>query len=363
VSFAKFMTSNLYIHDIYVNQIFHISLQIFHICLEASLAYSFLSPLLRISAVLAMSTSPLFAAEFAVKVEPIEDIKAVMASVEPLHQLVARARIGGVLTSFTVKEGDQIAAGQRIGQVVDQKITLQMQALTQRIRSQQVMRDQARVDFERIQELQSRGVSTQTQLDQARTALDVANATLSAMTADYSVLEQQMNEGNILAPASGRALSVPVSEGQVVLPGEIVVTMADERYILRLRLPERHAQFLNQSDRVEIGARGTDVSKQTLRRQGKILKIYPQINGGLVQADVEVEGLGTYFVGERTRVFISTGKRQGIIIPSSALYARAGVSFVRLKSGAEIVVQPGAETETGVEILAGLRAGDIVVMP
>jgi RND family efflux transporter MFP subunit len=247
--------------------------------------------------------------------------------------------------------------------VVDQKITLQMQALTQRIRSQQVMRDQARVDFERIQELQSRGVSTQTQLDQARTALDVANATLSAMTADYSVLEQQMNEGNILAPASGRALSVPVSEGQVVLPGEIVVTMADERYILRLRLPERHAQFLNQSDRVEIGARGTDVSKQTLRRQGKILKIYPQINGGLVQADVEVEGLGTYFVGERTRVFISTGKRQGIIIPSSALYARAGVSFVRLKSGAEIVVQPGAETETGVEILAGLRAGDIVVMP
>ena len=327
------------------------------------MAYSFLSPLLRISAVLAMSTSPLFAAEFAVKVEPIEGIKAVMASVEPLHQLVARARIGGVLTSFTVKEGDQIAAGQRIGQVVDQKITLQMQALTQRIRSQQVMRDQARVDFERIQELQSRGVSTQTQLDQARTALDVANATLSAMTADYSVLEQQMNEGNILAPASGRALSVPVSEGQVVLPGEIVVTMADERYILRLRLPERHAQFLNQSDRVEIGARGTDVSKQTLRRQGKILKIYPQINGGLVQADVEVEGLGTYFVGERTRVFISTGKRQGIIIPSSALYARAGVSFVRLKSGAEIVVQPGAETETGVEILAGLRAGDIVVMP
>ncbi|NDA46642.1 MAG: efflux RND transporter periplasmic adaptor subunit [Alphaproteobacteria bacterium] len=309
------------------------------------------------------SASPLAAAEFTIQLEDIVDTKAVMASVEPLYQLVARARIGGVLTSFRVQEGDQIAAGEKIGLVVDQKIALQMQALSLRMRSQQAIRDQARLDFERIQELQSRGVSTQTQFDQARTALDVANATLSAMTADYSVLEQQVNEGNILAPGSGRALSVPVSEGQVVLPGEIILSMAEERYILRLRLPERHAQILSQSDRVEIGARGIDFSDQSMRRQGKILKIYPQINGGLVQADVEVEGLGTYFVGERTRVFISTGQRKGIKIPHAALYTRAGVTFVRLVSGAEVVVQPGARSETSVEILSGLHVGDRVVMP
>ena len=47
--------------------------------------------------------------------------------------------------------------------------------------SQQSQRDQAKADFDRVAELQKRGVSTQTQLDQARTNLDVAERNLAAM--------------------------------------------------------------------------------------------------------------------------------------------------------------------------------------
>ena len=323
---------------------------------------------MRVQALLALSVltaAPIAArgADFTVAVANIEDRKAVIATVEPVHQLVARARIGGTIATLTAREGDVVAAGQMIATVADQKLVLQMQALDQRIRSQQATRDQAKSDFDRTQELMKRGVSTQTQLDQARTALDVADRNLAAMRGDRGVIEQQMAEGAVLSPGAGRVLSVPVSEGRVVLPGESVATLAEDNYILRLSLPERHAQFMRAGDKVLIGARGVQDSGAETRREGRVRLVSPEIQGGRVIADVEVAGLGDYFVGERTRVYVSTGARPAIVIPASALYRRAGASFVRLKDGAEVVVQPGAPSGAGVEILAGLRAGDVVVAP
>jgi hypothetical protein len=156
---------------------------------------------------------------------------------------------------------------------------------------------------------------------------------------------------------------VPVSEGRVVLPGESVATLAEDRYILRLLLPERHAQIIRAGDRVQIAARGLSGDEPEQRRDGRVRLVYPEIQGGRVMADVDVSGLGDYFVGERTRVYVTTGRRAAIVVPAGAVFQRAGASFVRLKSGAEVVVQTGGATQDGVEILAGLRAGDVVVAP
>ena len=307
--------------------------------------------------------APVLAAEVNVAPEEIDDRKAVVATVEPVRQLVARARIGGTLASLKVREGDVVQAGQQIAVIADQKLVLQLEALDQRIRSQEAQRDQAKVDFERVQELQSRGVSAQAQLDQVRTALNVAERNLSAMQADKNVLNQQMSEGAVLAPGNGRVLNVPVSQGRVVMPGESIATLAEERYILRLSLPERHAQIMKAGDTVEIAARGAKDMTIDERRRGQVRLVYPEIVGGRVMADVEVEGLGDYFVGERTRVYVSTGKRSAFLVPATAVYSRVGAFFVRLKSGTEIVVQPGERMGDRIEILSGLRAGDVVVTP
>ena len=98
-------------------------------------------------------------AEDAYVVHPtdVADRKAVVATVEPVHQLVARARIGGTIASLAVKEGDTVAAGTQIALVADEKLALQMQALDARISSQQSQRDQARTDYDRIAELAEAG--------------------------------------------------------------------------------------------------------------------------------------------------------------------------------------------------------------
>ena len=293
----------------------------------------------------------------------VVDRKAVVATVEPLHEIAVRAQIGGTITSLEVKEGDTLAVGGRIAEIVDEKLALQIQALDARIAAQQSQRDQAKIEFDRAQELQRRGAGTQTQLDQAKTNFDVAQRNLAAVRADQRVIEQQASEGAVLSPGAGRVLSVPVSSGRVVLPGETIATLAQDLYVLRLELPESHARFLRAGDKVSIGSRGMEDVDAANQREGQVRLVYPEIQGGRVIADVEVSGLGDYFVGERTLAYVDTGSRKTIVVPAAYVFRRADVNYVRLLGGDEVVVQPGETRETNVEILSGLKDGDTLVAP
>jgi multidrug efflux system membrane fusion protein len=306
-----------------------------------------------------------FAQEQTVRLSAVDDRKAVIATVEPVHEFPARARIPGTVAALTVKEGDFVTEGDRTAVVVDQKLRLQMEALDSRIQAQEADLEQARLEFGRLQKLRGTGAVSEKEFDQARTHVDVAGRTLGALRADRQVIEQQAAEGAVLAPGAGRVLKVPVKEGSVVLAGETIAVIAAEKYILRLQLPERHARFIKAGETILIGSRGLQAREEepeTLRR-GKVVLIYPEIDQGRVIADVKVEGLGDYFVGERTRVYVATGARQALVIPEGYLYRRFGVSYVKLNDGTEVVVQPGLPVEGGIEILAGLHEGDVVTKP
>ncbi len=310
-------------------------------------------------------------AQFTVHTTPIEDSKAVFATVETIRRTMARARIGGTVGALNVTEGDRVTAGQQIALVGDPKLVLQLEANDQRMRSQQAQRDQAQSDLERAQQLFRAGSIAKSTLEQAQTALQVAERAVAALKAERAVTGQQMAEGAVLAPASGRVLQVPVSVGSVIMPGETVAVIATEHYILRASLPERHARFIKAGDTVTVGE---NEDEEPLGLQGKALfhqparpgtvrKVYPEIDNGRVMADIEVSGLNDYFVGERVRVLVSTGKRPGFVVPVKYLYRRFGLCFVKLKDGGEVLVQPGRQVPDGIEILAGLRDGDVVVAP
>lgn len=316
-------------------------------------------------AALLFSAPGLAGAADAVPVREIEvaDRKAVIATVQTLQEVPARARIGGTVVKLSVREGDRVVAGDRIATVVDPKLSPQLQALDARIQAQQAQRDQAKVDFDRAVELLKSGVGTRVRRDEAQTRLDVAERTLRALRSERDVVGQQSAEGAVFAPGAGRVLKVPVTDGSVVLPGESIAMIATDSYILRLQLPERHAGTLAKGDTILVGTRSLQGDSLAALKQGMVEIVYPQIDQGRVIADVSVPDLGDYFVGERVRVYIETGKRRTLIVPADYVFRRFGVSYVRLKDGGDVVVQPGAPVEGGVEILSGLRAGDEVVAP
>ena len=295
---------------------------------------------------------------------PLQEMLAEPEAFKLAELMIAFANgIGGTIVALAVREGDQVAASDRIALVVDPKLALQIQALESRIQAQSAAREQAQIDFNRMQQLRASGTVSQAQLDQMRTRLDVAIRTFEALGSDRDVVEQQSTEGAVLAPAAGRVLKVPVSIGSVVLAGETIATLATDNYILRLQLPERHARFMKAGDTILVGARGLQQQDQETLRRGRVRLVYPQIDQGRVIADAEVDGLGDFFVGERTRVYVATGKRDALVVPADVLYRRYGVSYVKLKDGTEVVVQPGLPVDGGIEVLSGLNEGDVVVRP
>ncbi len=296
----------------------------------------------------------------------IRDQKAVFASVESVDMVSARVRIGGTVVELGVDEGSPVKAGQVIARVVDKKLALRMKSLNANIQSLRSQLDLARIALARAEKLFKGGAIPRARLDEARTNAEVTGRSLVSAKAARQVLEQTRTEGEVLAPTKGRVLKVFVTKGSVVLPGDEVANMAAEAYILRLRLPERHARFIRKGDLVQVAPRGFGAlspSSSKKLRIGRVRQVYPEIKQGRVIADVDVPGLGDFFVGERIRVWISTGKRKAIVVPQGYLYSRYGLNFVKLTNGSEVVVQPGMPQQGGVEVLSGLNPGDVLVHP
>lgn len=312
------------------------------------------------------------ASEFVVQATTIVEMKAVFGQVESRTVVPARARIGGTITMLRVSEGDEVKAGDVIATVVDDKIPLELAAAGAKIMAMQSQLENARTEVERVQELLAQGVAAQSRLDAAKVQLEVVTNQVAAAEAEKAVIEQRAKEGQVLAPASGRVLSVPVTPGSVILPGEEISRLATGPYYLRLSLPERHAAEIAAGDEVIVGGRGLARASEepVATRAGRIAKVYPEISDGRVIADVEVAGVGDYYVNERTLVSIPVGKRIVLAVPPQAITTRHGVDYVSLVGSdgvldvAVVLGETFAQGDTQrVEVLTGLQEGDRVELP
>jgi RND family efflux transporter MFP subunit len=316
-----------------------------------------------IALALSLSSLTALAGEHVVDAERVVEMKAVYGQVQPRNSVLARARIGGTLSSLDVTEGDVVKAGQAIARIRDDKIDFQIKAVDAQLLGLQASLDNARAELGRAEKLIKSGATTAQRLDQLRTQVDVVVNQIGAAQAQRSVLVEQQREGTVIAPASGRVVTAPVTRDAVVMAGENVATIAGGGFFLRLAIPERHARFLEQGADIRIEAGGKALS-------GTLAKIYPEISGGRVTADVEVAGLETEFVGARVLVDLPVGERDALFAPAAALTLRAGVDFAAVREGDRVVeravVRGATITRDGVamtEILTGLVEGDIVVTP
>lgn len=313
-----------------------------------------------------------FAAEFLVQPLTVPEMKAVFGRVESRIVVPGRARIGGVVQDVRVGEGDQVSKGDVIALIVDDKLALQLRAADARLEALNSQLANARLELERAEQLRASGTGTQTRVDQARTQFEVATNQAAAAVAEKAVVEQSAKEGEVLAPATGRVLTVPVTLGSVIMAGEDIARIAPGPYYLRLSLPERHAAEIVEGAEVVIGERGLVQRAGELEtvRSGRISKVYPEIAEGRVIADVEIEGIGDYFVNERTLVSIPVGKRSALAVPPEAVRTVHGVDYVRVATAEgemDVAVILGEIVGDGdvkhVEVLSGLRVGDRVVLP
>lgn len=305
-------------------------------------------------------------AYFDVSLQPLRDEKEVAATVESRNVIPARVRTGGSIVSLSVREGDPVRKGQVVAVIADRRLAQQAEALDAQIIAMKAEKLRAEAELERNRPLFDNGVLSQTAMDSLRTAATVAASSLKARIAERAALEEQINQGKVLAPADGRVLTVPAALGAVMMSGEVVATVAQDDMIVRVRLPERNAASLALGQTVRLDG-------ANLPAQGTVSLIYPEIEQGQVQADLTVAGAAGYHVGQRLRAWIPMEPRPALVVPADCLTTRFGVDYVRLHhdSGQDVdvpvqrgsVVPAMADGSPGVEILSGLKAGDQLVRP
>lgn len=317
----------------------------------------------------AVQHAPLSPRTYAVHETMIPDEKSVFATVESANVVPARVRTGGTILELMVRQGDHVDRGQAIATVGDRKLALTVNSYAAQVQAAQAQLAQAKVEFERAQRLIASGAIARNSYDQARTAYNVAASNLKSTVAQRAVVEQQQTEGQVLAPTSGRIITVPVTAGTVVMSGDTVATVAEQNFVLRLQIPERHARYLKTGDSVRLDGSDLDLNGP---RFGTIRLIYPDVENGRVVADATVAGLSDYFVGRRVRVWVSAGRRKAIAVPANLIVTRFGIDYARIwtqKDGAiDVPVQRGQallrpDMSNGLEILSGLRPGDRLLRP
>jgi RND family efflux transporter MFP subunit len=294
----------------------------------------------------------------------IADMKAVGAEVTTRDSAEALARIPGTLVSLTVREGDSVQKGQRIGMIVDSRLGYETSALGSQVAAARAEADRAHADLARVRDLYENRVYARARLDQSVAAARAADAQLAAARAQQGASASVAGQGAILAPATGRVLRADIPAGSVVAPGMSVATVTAGPPVLRLELPESLAGKVRAGAQLLVTA--GDLPEGS--RHGQVIQVYPAVTGGRIRADATVPGLTAELVGRRIGVSIEVGRRSALVVPRRFVSTRYGIDQVeiitadRRLAAVPVQIAPTMDTDK-VEILSGVAAGDTLFAP
>ncbi|MCB4858735.1 efflux RND transporter periplasmic adaptor subunit [Sphingobium sp. PNB] len=293
----------------------------------------------------------------------IADMKAVGAEITTRDSAEALARISGTLVSLSVREGDMVEKGQRIGMIVDARLGYETSAYGAQIAAAQAEAARARGDLARVQDLYNNKVYAKARLDQAVALSRAADAQVAAARAQQGASASVAGQGAILAPATGRVLRADIPAGSVVASGMSVATITAGPPLLRLELPESLAGQVRSGAQILVA----DGDLPDGSRQGRVTQVYPAVTGGRVRVDATVPGLSTQLVGRRVGVSIEVGRRGALVVPRRFVSTRYGIDQVdvvtadRRVSAVPVQVAPTANPDR-IEILSGVAAGDTLFL-
>lgn len=230
---------------------------------------------------------------------------------------------GGVISRIHVKEGDAVRKGQVLASVLSSEVDAQAGQARLAV-------EKARRDFDRASKLYRDSVATLEQMQNARTALEVAQQ-------DVKSVQFNQQYSNIYAPVSGYVLAKLANEGQVVGPGTPVLQVNganQARWTLKVGVSDQQWTQIQVGDpaRVSTDAMPTDTLQAAVFKKSE--GIDPQ--SGTFAIFLELKQKPSYKLASgifgRSQIMTSVNQQQqNWQIPFSALLdgnGREGYVFI-----------------------------------
>ena len=274
-------------------------------------------------------------------------------AVEPYRLARLASPAEGPVLNLQVREGDTVKAGQillTIGRMtgVDALIT----SLREELKKEED-------NLKRIRQLVEKDALPGEQLDIAKDVYEKVKAQLvkaQEMAGDYS----------ITAPWDGMVSQLLVKDGNFVAPRAALVEVYDPAsLIIRAAVPEKYAAELHQEMTAEINLDAYPNKSFS----GQIVQLYPSLDDRTRTRNIEIklkeniELLPGMFA--RFRLILETIP-DAVTVPAQAVIvnpAGASIAFVVVEGKAvQRKVQTGIEDRGRIQILAGLKPGEQVVV-
>ncbi len=303
--------------------------------------------------------------------------------VEPERQIVVKSPISGVVSRLHVREGDSVTAGQLMARIIPDIAQANALAQLQSVISGGEIRvDNLRREYERAQELETRSLISESDVQRSRVALQQAENDLRAAREQLRLMEASgvqatatAQSARITAPSAGVVILRGVEEGETVVGGTSafgggteMFTIADlSTLLINAAINEVDIGKVNRGDTVAItvDAFPGDTAVGLVRLVPPAARLQDRIR----VFDVEIEvraGAEILRPGMTANVQISGPTREDAVrVPVEAVFFSEGQPIVYRIADGEASTTPvtlGLSDLAYVELLDGIAAGDSVAL-
>jgi membrane fusion protein, multidrug efflux system len=290
----------------------------------------------------------------------------VTGSLSPVRQVALSAEVSGRVVEVNVRAGDAVKAGDVLVRFDTETLDSQIAQAKANAEATRVQLDQAQSDFDRTNDLVSKGLAASNSLDRARTTLDQLTASLRAQETLVANAQTARDRAVVTAPFAGVISDRAVEPGQFAGTGSPLITLVDMTSLeMDATAPVSFAPELGVGLSVDISVEGFGDRQFT----GTIARLNPVANAGsrmlpvyvtLSNEDGALRG-GMFATGR----IVLEARPDGIAVPPGAIRRDADATYVLVIEDDHVTRH---EIETvrswdggALEEVTGLEPGDMVV--
>lgn len=298
---------------------------------------------------------------------------SLQAVVEAVRQATVSSQVPGTVEAVAVVAGQSVRAGQLLVRIDARAAEQQVHASSAQVEAARAALTLAEKEYQRQAQLLAKAYISPAALERAQAQRDSARAQLEALQAQTRVAQTQTGFFNVTAPFDGLVDEVPVTKGDMAMPGRALVQMHDPS---ALRVVAAVPQSLiaraagdAKAWRVEITGSRADVP--LIPESAQLLPVTdPATHTTTVRLGLPRDAEGAR-PGAYARVWLPRAAAgsdaaatagASLRVPASAVLRRGeftGVYVLDEKGHARLrQVRLGRSSADRVEVLAGLRAGE-----
>jgi RND family efflux transporter MFP subunit len=279
---------------------------------------------------------------------------------EPYQEATLSTKLMGTVIAVPVREGDVVRAGAVLAEIDARELSAKAAQVAASVAEAEAMHREALTNAQRMRTLFAEDAAPRAQLDAAETGLARTEAAVRAARAGATELAAMTTYARVTAPFAGTIVRRSVDPGAFAAPGAPLLTIQDAgRLRVSVTVPPAVARGLKRG--TEVAARIEDVPASAV-----VEGVVPA-GGSLYTVNAIVDNAaGEFLAGSAAALLLPQGARPGIVLPRSAVRREGDLTgvLVRHESGSELRwVRLGRALADSVEVLAGLRPGEQVLVP